>query len=435
MGATIAPSLSGGHPRQVTALRRTPPSRPRRPPRFGVLGRGDGPTDDENVGARRDGRAPGWRPAPGRRSRRPRGGCPGTTVTSPGAACRVTARSAAAHTSPPQPAAAANRGPGREHLGRRVGVAREDGDPEHAGCRARRPPVAPSAMPSTAARTMASPPCVCTVANATPSPPRTRAARATVVGMSCSLRSRKTRYPSAMRADTASGPAAANSSRPTLATPNQGRSRRASRSATTRSSTSRARARRSRGPQPSSLRPLLALGGSGQRGPIGSPPVGSGPRRSGPPCIGVVVDGRRGRRRRSERGLGRPGPTARRRRPAAGGGGGTGGATRRRARRGGRARHPPARARRRRRAAGTTAAARPAPAPVPAGRGTSPCPPPRRRPRPASSPRRRPRGDTPRRRRCRRRERRRDSRARRAPPPGGWPVPTGRRPPAPEPSR
>src|SRR5439155_20249317 len=64
--------------------------------------------------------------------------------------------------------------------------------------------------------------------------------------MSCSLRSRKTSKPSSAMAGTVSGPAAQNSSSPTLATPNHGFSSRASLTASTRSSQSRARARRSR---------------------------------------------------------------------------------------------------------------------------------------------------------------------------------------------
>src|SRR4051794_36215571 len=76
--------------------------------------------------------------------------------------------------------------------------------------------------------------------------PTTRAALPTVVGMSCILRSRKILYPYLLIAMTASGPLAANSSRPILATPNHGCSSRANRVASTRSSTSRARARWSR---------------------------------------------------------------------------------------------------------------------------------------------------------------------------------------------
>src|SRR4051794_39847632 len=76
--------------------------------------------------------------------------------------------------------------------------------------------------------------------------PTTRAALPTVVGMSCIFRSRKILYPYLLMAMTASGPLAANSSRPILATPNHGCSSRAKRVASTRSSTSRARASRSR---------------------------------------------------------------------------------------------------------------------------------------------------------------------------------------------
>src|SRR5437868_442738 len=64
--------------------------------------------------------------------------------------------------------------------------------------------------------------------------------------MSCSFRSRKTSKPSSASAGTVSGPAAQKSSSPILATPNQGLSSRASRTASTRSSTSSARASRSR---------------------------------------------------------------------------------------------------------------------------------------------------------------------------------------------
>src|SRR4051794_9412772 len=76
--------------------------------------------------------------------------------------------------------------------------------------------------------------------------PTTRAALPTVVGMSCILRSRKILYPYLLIAMTASGPLAANSSSPILATPNHGCSSRANLVASTRSSTSRARASRSR---------------------------------------------------------------------------------------------------------------------------------------------------------------------------------------------
>src|SRR3954454_18464549 len=76
--------------------------------------------------------------------------------------------------------------------------------------------------------------------------PTTRAAFPTVVGMSCIFRSRKILYPYLLMAMTASGPLAAKSSRPILATPNHGCSSRANRVASTRSSTSRARASRSR---------------------------------------------------------------------------------------------------------------------------------------------------------------------------------------------
>src|SRR4051812_28318474 len=62
-----------------------------------------------------------------------------------------------------------------------------------------------------------------------------------------------------MMATTDSGPAAAHSSKPTLATPNHGLSSSAMRVATTRSSTSRARMRRSRS----------SMDGSGQVGDAG----------------------------------------------------------------------------------------------------------------------------------------------------------------------
>src|SRR5579875_2660993 len=74
-----------------------------------------------------------------------------------------------------------------------------------------------------------------------------------------------------MRSAITSGPSAVNSSRPTLATPNHGRSSRASRRAATASSTSRARARRDRtasaldapaaaAPLPGSVAPWSASG-------------------------------------------------------------------------------------------------------------------------------------------------------------------------------
>src|SRR5215203_308469 len=79
----------------------------------------------------------------------------------------------------------------------------------------------------------------------------------------------------------ASGPAALYSSRPTLAMPNHGRSKRASRTASTRSSTSRARARRSRASMGTyneigrstnsvALAPALEVGhDAGDRPPVG----------------------------------------------------------------------------------------------------------------------------------------------------------------------
>src|SRR3954470_20924373 len=74
--------------------------------------------------------------------------------------------------------------------------------------------------------------------------------------MSCSLTSSITLKPRSMMATTASGPAVAHSSRPTLATPNHGLSASASRVAATMSSTSRARINRSRS----------SMDGSGQLG-------------------------------------------------------------------------------------------------------------------------------------------------------------------------
>src|SRR5438477_11362245 len=64
--------------------------------------------------------------------------------------------------------------------------------------------------------------------------------------MSCIFTSRNTRYPRSTSDTTASGPAAAHSSRPILATPNHGLSSSAHRVARTRSSISSASANRSR---------------------------------------------------------------------------------------------------------------------------------------------------------------------------------------------
>lgn len=100
---------------------------------------------------------------------------------------------------------------------------------------------APSARPSTPARIMSTPPWACSVRNVAPSPPSTRAARPTVVGMSCSFRSQNTSKPKSVRLAMALGPVAENNSRPTFTTPKYGISARALRSACTMSSVSSTR--------------------------------------------------------------------------------------------------------------------------------------------------------------------------------------------------
>ena len=73
-----------------------------------------------------------------------------------------------------------------------------------------------------AARIISTPPAAWKLQYVTPWRPSTRAARPTVVGMSCSLMSAKTRRSRARSRLIASGPAAEYSSSPTLATPNHG---------------------------------------------------------------------------------------------------------------------------------------------------------------------------------------------------------------------
>src|SRR4051795_3940322 len=115
--------------------------------------------------------------------------------------------------------------------------------------------------------------------------PTTRAAFPTVVGMSCIFRSRKILYPYLLIAMTASGPLAANSSRPILATPNHGCSSLASRVASTRSSTSRARARRSR----------ISMCGSDDLGKVGDRVLPAPGRNFGDDTGGGAGIGKRGR--------------------------------------------------------------------------------------------------------------------------------------------
>ena len=67
-------------------------------------------------------------------------------------------------------------------------------------------PAAPSRRPEAAASSMACPPVPCTVTHRAPTAPRARAARLTVFGMSCSLASAKTGFPSPASAAMTAGP-------------------------------------------------------------------------------------------------------------------------------------------------------------------------------------------------------------------------------------
>ena len=100
--------------------------------------------------------------------------------------------------------------------------------------------------PRTAARTISSPPAACTVSREAPLAAALRAAPSTVLGMSCSLRSRKTGRPSDAAARTAGGPSAVKSSSPTLSMPTSGATARANGSASRQVGRSMAAQMRSR---------------------------------------------------------------------------------------------------------------------------------------------------------------------------------------------
>ena len=76
--------------------------------------------------------------------------------------------------------------------------------------------------PATAASSMRRPPLAWTVSMAAPRAAQLAAARSTVAGMSCSLRSRKTRGPMSATSVTRRGPCAAKASRPILSQPAYG---------------------------------------------------------------------------------------------------------------------------------------------------------------------------------------------------------------------
>ena len=183
-------------------------------------------------------RAWSWVASPGIR-------IPGTTRTSRSDHGSVAARSGAAHTIPSHPLAAASSQraprtspPATSSLVRTV-------TPSAPGV-ATPAATAPTANPSTAARSIGPPPEACTVTQRAPNAPSTRAALPTVLGMSCNFRSQNTSNPASANEVTASGPAAENSSRPTFTVPNQGARRSAVRRAATRSSTSSTRHSRRR---------------------------------------------------------------------------------------------------------------------------------------------------------------------------------------------
>src|SRR5215470_16170970 len=111
----------------------------------------------------------------------------------------------------------------------------------------RRPPSsrAPAAAPSAAAAIMARPPPACTLNMSTPMRAASRAAAATVLGMSWNLRSRNTSAPRLCTLSTAAGPTAVKSWEPILNRVTTPWRRSSSRSASARVSTSSATIRRS----------------------------------------------------------------------------------------------------------------------------------------------------------------------------------------------
>ncbi len=78
---------------------------------------------------------------------------------------------------------------------------------------------APSFAPSTAAAIIFAPPCAWTVMSPTPNSPARLAASSTVLGMSCSFRSRKTCAPWSVKVFTAAGPCSTKRDRPTFTQP------------------------------------------------------------------------------------------------------------------------------------------------------------------------------------------------------------------------
>ena len=143
-------------------------------------------------------RAWSWVAPPGSRS-------PGTARTSRPANREVAARSVAAQTMPSQPLSTAS--PHRSSTCSWLATWSLVSTviPSTPGT-ARSAPAAPSASPSTAAFSIVAPPEVWTVTHRAPSEPTTRAARPTVLGMSCNFRSQKTSNPASTNAPTASGP-------------------------------------------------------------------------------------------------------------------------------------------------------------------------------------------------------------------------------------
>src|SRR5262245_20038213 len=163
---------------------------------------------------------------------------PGTTSTaSAPTTTRTTETSSPDTTTPFAPADTASNA--SEAGDARPSPARLDSTVTATTAGAGRPAGAPSDAPRTAAATIASPPSACTVSMSMPSRAALRAACSTVVGMSCSLRSRNTGANARTRS-TDAGPCAANSSSPTLRRPAVPSSVRASVSAASRSDTSSA---------------------------------------------------------------------------------------------------------------------------------------------------------------------------------------------------
>ena len=145
------------------------------------------------------------------------GRIPGTTMKSPGAAPRAASISCDEQTRPAMPAFAAMRARARTISG----IVASIPSARRSSCARLVKTVTPRIFtwPSAACAardSISNPPEVCTVSSSASIRRADCTARATVSGMSCSLRSRKIRPPRLRTASTARSPSATNSSSPTL---------------------------------------------------------------------------------------------------------------------------------------------------------------------------------------------------------------------------